>query len=328
MPLDGRRVDRRRRPQPPASRRCWLPLAVLIVAPVALSGGSPPAQSGYVPERVFHAARGVFVDFEVMLADLARADVVFVGEQHDDPNTHRLELAVLEGLARRRSDVVVSLEMFERDAQAALDRFREGRATEEAFLAGARPWPRYRTDYKPLVDFAIARGWPVVAANVPRPMASEVSKGGLDALEAKSDEERRWFAADRVCPTDDEYFERFAEAMGDHPAEASASAPPPTPEAQTRNFYLSQCLKDETMAESIATAYRTAATGDRQPLVVHFNGAFHSDFGLGTAERVRRRLPERRAVVVTMLPVEDLDAVLPDAETRRRAEYLAYTISK
>ena len=34
------------------------------------------------------------------------ADVVFVGEQHDDPNTHRLELAVLEGLARRaRPDV-------------------------------------------------------------------------------------------------------------------------------------------------------------------------------------------------------------------------------
>ncbi len=50
-----------------------------------------------------------------MLADVVSADVIFVGEQHDDVNTHRLELAVLEGLARRRDNVIVSLEMFERD---------------------------------------------------------------------------------------------------------------------------------------------------------------------------------------------------------------------
>ena len=52
-----------------------------------------------------------------MLADLARADAVFVGEQHDDPNTHRLELAILEGLTRRGVPVIVALEMFERDVQ-------------------------------------------------------------------------------------------------------------------------------------------------------------------------------------------------------------------
>ncbi len=282
------------------------------------------AQGGYVPQRVFDSARGVFTDFESMLADLARADVVFVGEQHDDPNTHRLERAVLEGLMRRRGDVVVSLEMFERDVQAALDRFREGQATEDEFLAGARPWPRYRTAYKPLVDFAIAHHWPIVAANVPRPMASEVSKAGFEALETRSDEERRWFAAERMCPIDDEYYARFTQAMGSHPGEGATD--PAAAEAQTRHFYFSQCLKDETMADSIATAYAAAAMGERRPIVVHFNGAFHSDFGLGTAERVRRRLPERRAVVVTMIPVEDLDAVLPDAEARRRADFLVYTI--
>ena len=40
-----------------------------------------------------------FVDFEAMLVELAKADVVFVGEQHDDPNTHRLELAILKDSA-------------------------------------------------------------------------------------------------------------------------------------------------------------------------------------------------------------------------------------
>jgi uncharacterized iron-regulated protein len=323
-----RTVHRRDRAQRPAFGRRRLPpavrlAAVLLAAPAALAGWNPPAQSGYVPERVYDTARGAFVDFEVLLLDLTRGDVVLVGEQHDDRNTHRLELALLEGLRRRRDDVVVSLEMFERDVQAPLDRFASGELTEEDFLASARPWPRYRTDYKPLVDFAIAHEWPVVAANVPRPMASEVSKGGFAMLDGRPDDERRWFAADRLCPTDDEYYRRFVAAMGDHPAggapdEAAA-------EAQARNYYASQCLKDETMAESIARAYEAGTAGGAQPVVVHFSGAFHSDFGLGTAARVRRRLPDRRTIVISMLPVEDIDAITPDDEARRRAEYLVYT---
>ncbi len=295
------------------------------LAAVLLAGSVLLAQSSYVPERVFDSGRGVFTDFEAMVFDLTRADVVFVGEQHDDPNTHRLERAVLEGLRRRRGDVIVSLEMFERDVQEPLDHFSMGHMTEEEFLASSRPWPRYVTDYKALVDFAVAHSWPVVAANVPRPMASEVSKGGFAVLESKSEDERRWFASARECPTDDEYFRRFVEAMGSHPAEGESAADAALAEAQARNFYYSQCLKDETMAESIAGAYAAGATGNRQPLVVHFNGAFHSDFGLGTAARVKRRLPEQRTVVISMLPVDDLDDLMPDADERRRADYLVYT---
>ena len=115
-----------------------------------------------------------------MLADAAGADVVFVGEEPD-----RRELApsragrcskAWRGAAR---DVIRRLEMFERDAQEPLDHFLMGHVTEADFLAAARPWPRYATDYKPLVDFAIRRGWPVIAANVPRALAAEVARAGL-----------------------------------------------------------------------------------------------------------------------------------------------------
>src|ERR1051326_9294767 len=58
-----------------------------------------------------------FTDFESMVADLGSADIVFIGEEHDDPATHRMELALLEGIGRRRDSVVVALEMFERDVQ-------------------------------------------------------------------------------------------------------------------------------------------------------------------------------------------------------------------
>ena len=61
-----------------------------------------------------------------------------------------------------------------------------GHLSEDEFLKTSRPWPRYATDYKPLVDFAVANQWPVVASNVPRPFASEVSKTGFAALDSKT----------------------------------------------------------------------------------------------------------------------------------------------
>lgn len=275
------------------------------------------AQAGYVPERVYDSRRKQFSDFEQMLADLAKADVVFVGEQHDDPNTHRLELAVLEGLARRGVPVILSLEMFERDAQEPLDHFLMGHMEEEDFLDVSRPWPRYKTDYKPLVDLALAKQWPVVAANVPRPIASEVAKGGREVLDAKTADEKKLFAAELKCPLDDDYFDRFVEAMGSHPGGDE------TARRTTERYYYAQCLKDETMAESIAQAF--TAAGDRKRVLVHFNGAFHSDFGQGTVDRVRRRLPGKRVVVISVMPVADLDGVSPDKTERKQGDYLLYT---
>lgn len=281
------------------------------------------AQSSYVPHRVFDNARGAFTDFEMMLADVARADVVFVGEQHDDVNTHRLELAILEGLARRQERVIVSLEMFERDAREPLGHFLMGHMAEDEFLKVSRPWPRYKTDYKPLVDFAIAKKWDVVAANVPRPIASEVSKGGLKVLDAKTGDDRTLFARDLQCPTDDDYFKRFGEAMGGHPGDETKTVA--EKRETTEKFYFAQCVKDETMAESIAEAYTAAAAAGR-PVVVHFNGAFHSDFTAGTASRAARRLPGRRVVVISVLPVQDIDTAEPGRDDRKRANYLIYTV--
>ena len=305
-------------------------IAPRVIACVALSlvaGVVARAQLGYVPQRVFDSARGQFADFEMMLADIARADVVFVGEQHDDPNTHRLELAILEGLRRRRADVVVALEMFERDVQEPLDHFQMGHISEDEFLKASRPWPRYATDYKPLVDFAIAHDWPVVAGNVPRSFASDVSKSGLSVLEGKSDAEKKWFARDLQCPLDDNYFKRFAEAMGDHGGVgADASASDAAKRQSLERFYFAQCLKDETMGESVAQAWQAGAVGGKHPLVVHFNGAFHSDFAEGTAARAKRRLPNQRIVVTTVMTVDNLDAVAPDGTDRKRADYLVYTV--
>jgi uncharacterized iron-regulated protein len=283
--------------------------------------GHGSSVQAYVPQRVYDTQKKAFVDFEMMLADAVKADVIFVGEQHDDPNTHRLEAAVLDGLVRRKATPVVSLEMFERDVQGQIDGYLAGRIPEDEMLKTSRPWPRYATDYRGLVERAKAHGWPVIASNVPRRIASLVAKNGKEAIASLSEADRGFVAADLQCPRDT-YFDRFAKTMGGHPA---GNMTPEQQDAMMERYYWSQCVKDETMAEAIgAAAARRTGAGP----VVHYNGAFHSDFGLGTAERVRRRMVGKRTVVISMLPVPDLDAIAPAGEDLERGDYLVYTIGK
>lgn len=295
-------------------RRAW----AVRVALVMLAAVGVAAQS-YVPNRVYLTAKKQFVDFEALAADVARADVAFVAEQHDDVNTHRLERALLEGLLRRRGDIVLSLEMFERDVQEPLMHFGMGHMEESEFLGQSRPWPQYQRDYKPLVDFAVAHNWSVVAANVPRDIATAVAKSGLEALATRPDSEKTWFAKDRSCDAKGDYFERFTTAMGGHNAQAGMD------DKTMARYYASQCLKDETMAESIAQAYVGGAAGGKRPLVVHVTGAFHAEYGQGTVSRTRSRLPGKRVVTLSILPVNNLDAIAPDGDDRKRADYLVYT---
>jgi uncharacterized iron-regulated protein len=292
-------------------------------AQAARPGESAPA--GYVANRVYDTHGKRFIDFEAMLADVTTADVLFLGEQHDDSSSHRLEAAVLEGLARRRSNVVLAMEMFERDVQPSLDSYLAGRITEADFLAASRPWPRYATDYRPLVEFARAYKWPVVASDVPRRLASLVAARGLKAtLDSLSTTDRAYAARDMLCPHDD-YFRRFTKTMSDMPShKGSATEESSADKAATiERIYLAQCIKDETMSESVATAFTVAPP---RALVVHVNGAFHSDYGLGTAERVKRRLPGRRVVVVSFVPVRNLDT--PNGKSQRTlADFIVYTLA-
>jgi uncharacterized iron-regulated protein len=266
-----------------------------------------------------------FIDFESMLAQAARADVLFLGEQHDDPATHRLESATLEGLARRRSNIVVAMEMFERDVQPSLDSYLAGRTSEADFLAASRPWPRYATDYRPLVEIARELKWPVVASDVPRRLASLVSHRGLaPILDSISATDRAYAAHELLCPHDD-YFARFAKTMGDMPSHSGDSTKESAADkaAAIERIYQAQCIKDETMSESVANA---VAAKPPHALVVHVNGAFHSDYGLGTAERVKRRLPGRHVAVVSFVPVHDLDAV--DGKSQRTlADFIVFTLA-
>lgn len=319
-------------------KRNVAPVAAVFLGAVLVSGC---ASLGKVLETVVEAAADPASGYRIvapatvtevtrsqMIDKLARVDVVFFGEQHDDPETHRAEAEVLEAIGRTGRPVVLSLEMFERDVQDVVDDYLAGRINESQFLGRSRPWPRYSTDYRRLVELARSKNWPVVAANVPRPLASAIGRRGMSALDTLTPKERLNAARENVCPRDD-YRARFMESMRSHspgtPATATSAATPERvdslPTATAERFYLAQCVKDETMAESIVNA-RLAAP--RNAIVVHYDGAFHSDYGQGTAARVARRQPGWTISIISAVPVPD-PAVAPIVTRTGLADFVIFT---
>ncbi|MEN9509187.1 MAG: hypothetical protein RLZZ621_1750 [Gemmatimonadota bacterium] len=298
--------------------------AVAALVLLGACGGARSVSTQPTPAalRVYDVRASRWVDFRSLAEAVGKHDVVFFGEQHDDPATHAAEHAVLAALGERRSQVVVSLEMFERDVQPIMDQYLAGMIPESTFLAGSRPWDRYATDYRPMVELARVRGWPVIASNVPRRLASAVSRRGLAVLDTMNVRDRGLMAREHACPKD-AYHAKFAETMKGHSA---GGGPPTAADAEamaqmTDRFYEAQCVKDEAMGEAVADAWTRAPRGTT---VFHVDGAFHSDEGLGTVERARRRAPGARSVILSAIPVGDLTTADP-APHRNKGDYLLFT---
>ncbi len=231
---------------------------------------------------------------EAIVNALDGVDVVFLGEQHDDAVAHALQAeifrqAVVQYLSKRK--VALSLEMFERDVQIVVDEYLKGQITETHFMSSSRPWGNYKTDYRPLVELAKEKNLAVIAANAPRRYINMVSRGGRDVLNGLTKEAKNWLAPLPYNEPSDAYSKKFKALMG------------PSPEAQMGidKILSSQSLWDATMANSVANYLKK----NKKALVVHLNGAFHTESRLGTVEHLLKYRKGAKVLVVTMRYEDD-----------------------
>lgn len=277
----------------------WMPMAGLMA--VLALGMTLPAQGQTPPTGEYHLYReGAPSTLEAVTKELANADVVFFGEQHDDRNGHALELALLQSLYAQNPHMVLSLEMFERDVQGVLDEYLHDYITETHFLQSSRPWPNYKDDYRPLIEFCKAHQIPVVAANAPRRYVNIVSRKGQSALGELPKSSRSYLAPlpyNMELPP--EYDRQLTEIFGG--AHDTADKKPVAPQPGMPDPALlkqAQGLWDATMADSIAHAAR--ANRGRQ--ILQINGAMHSDSRFGIAARLHALNPRLRIKIVTVRP--------------------------
>lgn len=306
------------------------PLLVAAVLVAACTGGAQPVPSGqartaaaagaFDPElarsvRVF-AADGRELDLERALDAVAPADVVFCGETHLDDVTHQTELAIYEGLLRRRAGkVVLAMEMFTTDEQGALDDYVAGRIDEAAFVQRSDPWGNYRTGYRALIERARREHLPVIGSNAPQMLLRKIGMGGATAWKALSDDERALLPPE-LLPNSAAYWTRVEHATRGHVGGSGASDP-------EQLLYSGQSLWDNTMGWSCARAL------DRFPghVVLHVNGGFHTAYGDGTASQLQRRKPAAKVATVQIGTVGDLAAATFAAE-HADADYTVFALRR
>jgi uncharacterized iron-regulated protein len=203
---------------------------------------------------------GKNVKYKKLLKEAQEADIVFFGEYHNNPICHWLQIELTQDLyALKNSNLVLGAEMIEANDQALVDQYLNGDLDTKTFEDTAGLWKNYKTDYKPLVEFAKANNLKFVASNIPRPYASLVNKKGFEALEALSSEEKA-FIAPLPIKYDPELpgYKGMIEMMKGMPH-------------VTDNIARAQAMKDATMAHFILENWTKGQT------FIHYNGSYHSN---------------------------------------------------
>lgn len=256
------------------------------------------AQKG-MPYRIY-SDKGKSISFEKMTRKLGQADVVLFGEFHDNSLGHWLQLEVLKSL-HISNRLVLGAEMFEADNQDGLNAYLIDDISDEEFSKEVRLWPNYKTDYKPLVDFAKGHQLRFIATNVPRRYASQVYKKGVLSLDSLSVEEKSWIAPlpfpyDANLPG---YKKMMSMFEGEHSNE---------------NLPMAQAIKDATMGYFITENF------EKGSLFLHFNGTYHSNFKEGIVWYLNRYSTDLSVVTIAMV-VQD-DVFEWDIENKGMADFI------
>jgi uncharacterized iron-regulated protein len=234
--------------------------------------------------EIVHLPTGIVVTPAQMFMVAGDARIVYLGETHDNPASHRLELQVLQALAERHPGrQALGMEIFVRSQQPALDRWVAGLLDEKTFLKEAHWFENWKSDfayYRDLLNFARERKIPVIALNAEKSLVTAVRGKRPDQLSAEEQ------AALPQLDMTDPYQRGLAAAIFGDKSHG---------ELVQEGFARAQTVWDETMAESVARLLSSPAGADKHLLVIA--GGYHVSYGFGIPRRVFRRLPASYVII-------------------------------
>ena len=237
------------------------------------------------PSYLIYDQNGKKASYKDIINSSQKSEVLLFGEYHDNSVVHWLELEITKDLFGKTL-LVLGAEMLEADNQKQVNQYLNGEINQKKLDSTARLWPNYKTDYKPLVDFAKENKIDFIATNIPRRFASLVFKNGFEALERLSEEEKSWvaplpFQYDATLPG----YSKMTQEMGGHGGE---------------NLPKAQASKDATMA------YFIAKNRKENSLFIHYNGSYHSDNFEGINWYLKQQNPNIKMVTIATVSQTDI----------------------
>jgi len=258
--------------------------------------------------KIYDTRTKQVISFDKIVTDMADADVLFFGEEHNDSACHYLENKIFRALHAAYGDkVVLSMEMFETDNQTALNDYLQGFIDEARLAKDARLWSNYK-DYRPMVDYAKQNHLPVIAANPPRRYVSLVTKRGMKALDSLSKDAKKVLPPLPYDTLSGRYREKFMDIMKGSPGSTS------------QNIYYSQSLWDAGMSYSIYKFLKA----NKHKKVFHCVGGFHTEEKLGTMAQLQMR--NKKLKILNIASFSDASFNNPNWEQfSNKGDYLIIT---
>jgi uncharacterized iron-regulated protein len=230
------------------------------------------------PEEILRLPEGDKISFSQLSREVSPAEVVFVGESHDQVEQHQIQTSILREFLKRERPPVIAMEMFRKDQQSTLDRWSQGELDEEEFLKEVQwdtTWGFDYSLYKPILDEARQHRLKVLGLNTQRELVRRVGQNGIEAL---STEDRKKLPK---IDLSDRRHRAYLKSIFENHKEGSAK--------EFESFYQAQCLWDEAMAETLAEFLKSAEGKGKTVLVFAGNGHIVFDFGI--PNRLHRRIP-------------------------------------
>jgi uncharacterized iron-regulated protein len=281
-------------------------LALLFASWLCLVPITPAIAADPIPGR-FSNAQSQLTATADMVQQLQQADVVYLGETHDRAADHAAQLAIIQTLHDRQPNLAIGLEMFQRPYQKLLDRYVAGELDEATLRDRSQYDKRWGFDwelYAPILRYAKAQNIPLIALNTPTEVTRKVSRQGLASLNWS---DRRFIPPlSEIRTAPDAYRKMLADIFTTfHPAGKT------TDPARFDRFFQAQVLWDETMADRIAQI-------PHRPIVV-LVGQGHLVYRYGIPDRVDRRRPGLKQIVILLSPESGMDQV--DGEGRSISDF-------
>ncbi len=246
--------------------------AVLIVIAYAAgcsvtSWKSPLGRDHPLAGRIWDVSSARFIDRQSLVAQLARADFVLLGERHDNPDHHLLQAEVLRSLTGVGQRPAVGFEMFGLDDSTAIAEHLAAAPSDAAGLGGAvnwnrRGWPDWAM-YQPIAEAALQVKLRIVATNLPLATARKMTRDGLAALEPRT---VRDLDLDR-SPSESVFAAMAADIRDSHCGYAS--------EESVKTMVGVQRARDAQMAQSLIVA---GASGGA--ILIAGAGHVRNDYGI------------------------------------------------